>query len=82
MICWPQPEPAKLDQWMETSDAAAIGRFGVSNDFLKHREREDMNGMPCYSILREEIPALNGALASSMEIIAEREVPKCLSGKS
>ena len=80
MICWPRPEPAKLDQWMEASDAAAIVRFGVSNNFLKHREREDINGTPCYSIPREEIPALNRALVSSIEVIAERAVAKEASG--
>ena len=79
MMCWPRPQPAELVQWMETSTAAAIVRFGVSRDFLKDREREDINGTPCYSIPREEIPALNRALASSIEIIAERAVAKSAS---
>ncbi len=79
-MCWPRPEPAELHQWMATSDTAAIARFDRSREFLKHREREDVNGTLCYSILHEEIPALNRALAFSIEIIAERAVAKEASG--
>lgn len=82
MMCWPRPKPAELDQWTETSNAAAIVRSSLSDAFLSRREHEDMNGMLCYSIPREEMPALNRALASSIEVIAERAVAKGASGKA
>ncbi len=76
MMYGTRPKPAKLEQWMATSGAAAIVRFGLADAFLSNREHEDTNGTLCYLISREEIPALNRALASPIKVIAERAVAK------
>jgi hypothetical protein len=67
-----RPEPAVLDDWLAASNAAAIVRFALSRDFLDSREYGDRNGVRCYLIARQEVPALNRALASAIEVIAER----------
>jgi hypothetical protein len=77
-----RPEPAKLDQWMVAFDTAAIVRFGLSDAFLSPLEHEDMNGTVCYLVTREGIPALNRALAPSVENISERAVAQDASGNA
>jgi hypothetical protein len=67
-----RPEPAALDDWLAASNAAAIVRFALSPDFLDSRENGDRNGVRCYVIACPEVPALNRALASAIEVIAER----------
>jgi hypothetical protein len=67
-----RPESAALDDWIAASDAAAIVRFGLSRDFLDSREYRDRDGARCYLIARSEVPALNRALTSGVEIVDER----------
>jgi hypothetical protein len=70
------PEPTALDEWLAVSDADAIVRFGLSREFLSGREYKDRDGVRCYPIARHEMPALNRALTSAVQIVAEhRSVP-------
>lgn len=67
-----RPEPAALDDWLAASNAAAIVRFALSRDFLESREYGHRDGERCYLIARSEVPNLNRALTSGIEIIAEQ----------
>jgi hypothetical protein len=67
-----RPEPAALGDWIAAINAAAIIRFALSRDFLNDRKYGDRDGERCYLIARTEMAALNRALTSGVEIIAER----------
>jgi hypothetical protein len=68
-----RPEAAALDDWIAASGAAAIVRFGLSREFLDRREYGHRDGARCYSISHSEMPALNRALGSAIEVVAERK---------
>ena len=70
-----RPEPTELDEWLAASNAAAIVRFGVTREFLGHREYRDRSGVRSYPIARHEMPALNRVLTSAIESVAERTSP-------
>ena len=67
-----RPEPAALNDWIVASNAAPIIRFALSREFLNSREHGDRDGVRCYVITRPEVPPLNRALTSSIEIVDER----------
>ncbi len=69
----PRPEPAILEGWLAASGAAAIIRFGLSWKFLQGREFGHRDGEPSYLIRPEEVPALNRALTSSIDVVSERQ---------
>ena len=71
-----RPEPAALGDWLAASNAAAIVRFGLSRDFLNGREYGDRDGARCYLIARSDVPALNRALTSGVEIIDDARRPE------
>jgi hypothetical protein len=74
-----RPEPTAVDDWLAASGAAAIVRFALSRHFLDNRVYENRHGACRYLIARSEMPALNRALASTVEIIGEQ--PAILDGE-
>jgi len=69
-----RPDPAALDHWLAVSSAAAIVHFGLSREFLNGREHRDRAGARCYSVPCQEMPALNRALTTAIQIVAERKL--------
>jgi hypothetical protein len=69
---FPHPEPVILEGWLAASVAAAIIRVGLPGKFLAGREFGYRDGARSYLIGPHEVLALNRALTSSIEVVAER----------
>jgi hypothetical protein len=69
----PRPSPVTLQRWLAETDSDAIIRVGLPRDFFTGREFGQRNGTRCYTIKPEDLLALNRALTSSIEVVAERQ---------
>ncbi|MCX7380998.1 MAG: hypothetical protein NT133_06160 [Alphaproteobacteria bacterium] len=68
-----RPDPAALQRWLEESDSAAILRFGVPRSFFTGRKIERRGDGRYYCMIKaENVLALNRALTTSIDIVAER----------
>lgn len=69
----PAPEPAILDAWLGATGAAAITRVGLPRSFFKDHDFGQRNDTQCFMIKPDGVLALNRALTSSIEVVAERQ---------
>lgn len=78
----PRPCPTILQRWLAETSASAIIRLGLPRNFFTGRKVGERNGTQCYTIKPEDVLALNRALTSSIEVVAERQGnPPCQTGR-